>query len=289
LNSPQHYESQLGTGIPSQIENQHLQPPATCISLLIHAHCPTIRKTPRIRVLLQGLEDGPYDCDSDEGTAWFCGLEIAFCQLFWHLRYLRSTASHIVSSSCGQQNGQELFKILVPYGPLAYWILCCMAERNLGLPAEHGVNNQQKEVFMIPAGWKRKSTRWTVSSQGRSGTPPSFRTIFRAQLGDVPHRNSHLHGSFFMLFLFLSPYLYHPSLHRSGDLQRQESTMSTWIPLFQCFLGSVYESHRPLGHIARCTFLWVCRHGSKVSRRKKQPVNLWMSGPTNCDHLKQST
>ena len=36
--------------------------------------------------------------------------------------------------------------------------------------------------------------------------PPSFRTIFRAQLGDVPHRNSHLHGSFFMLFLFLSLY-----------------------------------------------------------------------------------
>ena len=69
LNSPQYYESQLGTVIPSQTENQHLQPPATCI----HAHSPTIRKTRRIRVLLQGLEDGPYDCDSDEGTTWFCG------------------------------------------------------------------------------------------------------------------------------------------------------------------------------------------------------------------------
>ena len=109
--------------------------------------------------------------------------------------------------------------------------------------------------------------------------PPSFRTIFRAQLGDVPYRNSHPHGrlewigsairaSFFMLFLCLSLCLYHPSHHRSGDLQRQESTMSTWIPIFQCLLGSVYESHRPLGHIARCTLLWVCRHGSKVSRRK---------------------
>ena len=32
-----------------------------------------------------------------------------------------------------------------------------MAGKNLGLPAEHGINDQQKEVFMIPAGWERKS------------------------------------------------------------------------------------------------------------------------------------